>query len=135
MAQNVQIKTEYEEGTVVLHTPVFRRVIEETVRDFGDDVRIAKYKGDIPDWIQKVTGTEYLDALDYAEEDGRLKLVIWLIVRETIRFEDVAHRLIDAIKQRILERTGVTVSSVELVVTATFAAGKITDVEDVSYKD
>ena len=134
MAQNIQIKTENEEGVVYLHTPVFRRLIEETVHSYADDVRIGKFKGAFPDLLQKVTGTEYLDALDYNEENGCLSLVIYLIVREGMAFGDVAYWMIDAIKQRIFERTGVTVSSVELIVTATFASNKVTDVEDVSYK-
>ncbi len=134
MAQNIQIKTENEEGAVILHTPVFRRLIEETVHSYADDVRIAKYKGDIPDWIQKVTGTEYLDALDFTEKGGALSIVIHLIVREGMAFENTAYWMIDEIKQKILNRTGVTVTSVELIVTATFTPNKINDVEDVSYK-
>ena len=134
MAQNVQIKTENEEGVVVIHTPVFRRLIEEVIHDYADVVRVAKYKGDIPDWIQKVTGTEYLDALDYTEEDGVLRLVIYCIVREGTDFGPFAYRIIDDVKERILERTGVAVGSVELVVTACFTPNKVVDVKPVSYR-
>ncbi len=134
MAQNVLIKTENEEGAVVIHAPVFRRLIEEVTAGYADDVRVAKYKGDIPDWIQKVTGTDYLDALDFSEENGELRVVIYCIVREGIDFGTVAYRIIDDVRQRIFERTGVTVASVELVETATLAANKLVDVKDVSYK-
>jgi|GEM_PF-5577697 len=135
MAQNIQIKTENEEGTVIIHAPVFRRLIEETVHGFSDDIRIAKYKGDIPDWIQKVTGTEYLDSMDFTEENGRLRIVLYLIVRDGMDFEKSAYWLIDALKQKIFDRTGVIVSSVELIVTATFTTNRIIDMKDVSYRD
>ncbi len=134
MAQNVQIKIETDEGTVVIHTPVFRRLIEEAVREFGDDVRIAKYKGAFPDLLQKVTGTDYLDALDYSEENGRLRLSVCLIVREDADFGSAAQRMIDSIREKIVARTGVVVESVDLIVTAHLTPNGIVDVKDETYR-
>ncbi len=135
MAQNVQIKIETDEGPVVIHTPVFRRLIEETVHRYSDGIRIANYKGDIPDWIQKVTGTDYIDAFDYNEENGMLAVTVRLIVREDLHFENIASGLIRSIKDTIFNQTGVAVASVDCIVTAHFTSNGIVDVKDVSYKE
>lgn len=134
MAQNIQFKVENEEGTVIIHTAVFRRLIEEAMDRYADELRIGKYIGNFPDWIQKVTRTEYLNALDFTQEGDELLVSVTLIIRDDSDFDELAEGLISCIKDTITERTGVPVRSVELVVSGIYTANGIVAAENVSYK-
>lgn len=117
----LNIKGKKDRGNIYISEHVIAQLVVEQIEAMRGRVLVATDKGKRISPVSKFLGVDRTDSVEVKADEGELTIRVYVIIRIGVSISKTLDLLIENIKKRVEDSTGVVPSSVAVVVSGVLA--------------